>query len=1181
MAFNTPLTTEQYALLRSGHYEGQVNVSFFSGRVVLAGQTTGDLSIVKSWYAFGYSASSGDYTECTDGMTLIMGSVNDLEYCARYERAFHGRLRGDPTSNVITCNISSVPFPTGTYFWVIDEYEILNRLSRPTGVLPNIIQKVDTTLDYQGMQPRITGLLTGYAGDADPVTGLYRLSLSVTGHVEQVGTTITGYLWSFRSGIATVVSGSLSSDTVTVDLDPSACAVWGETWGTLTVTQSDGVTLVRRFGIKITDEDHPPDVSFENIQVRATWSQNYTASLPAFAGVDDILPGTPAILWRSNETYGDTPGALTDNNIIFIGWMVNEQGTIKGDKDYSTLTDATFQLAGVGARLNYLIEQLLMIVNDSTPTIWDEIWFANPRRTVWHVLTRHSTAGTLCDVDFDEDNLTEFYQLPAIPLKGTNILAVCNNVMKQVDGALEFAPDGRIFACRDGQFLTDSAYDNLPIIANWTAGDDTTISDGFVVAYNVSYDNSVGVVDMIGVSYNSASASVQAYKSRAPGMAMGESQGTTSVTDQILTSGHDPNAAQAENNERCGRWYGVTNLTEEITFDHGDGYNFLIPSKGELYTLTIDQNIGGPQGVHRIKFDTNTKWFVKSVEYRPGNNGTNKTRVVYKRITRNTPDGQTITSTPDVGVTIPPLPPISFPSLPALPPFPEPGLPVLPPAYKPPTGKITHLDGNTVIISNDTDAWITKSYIALASPIWFGITPDDLGSFAIQDVLFDPFGPINNTCGVYLLANDGVNSAIWYTENALASPPTWTKGDEFAGLYTEIRAASTQGSVLVWNGSGTLTTHVEDFTINDQGWTVYPSYGGTYVAATGWKDTDRSPGAGDTAYRRIVFIQKALTGTVVSVDVLYNLTKGIDEVDEAAGSIYANSVTIRAREVLWSSLVDGSNLHLTYHGSFNMTDLEVSIWSDMSLSSASGFTGSVLIKKITYVTASGNGGVRLSTDYGATVGSAVTVGSTAGSGGFDLIRTGGVSYAAVENLIRKASTLGGSYSDFATLSVNPTSVVIPYFQVGSNTVRQTSSANPQVIVGLAAVSGGTCLYYFDGSGTPTAITTPASGAVISSPNKITILRGTKIAVIANVDGFEKLYVAENLAADGSATWTFIKNVSEKATLRCRRNDGLTGSHRGQLFLFDDPCGYSSKWASASEWPRTSPDSDIAAGDIYN
>lgn len=1187
MAFNESLTTDQYDRLRSGSYAGTVNVSFFSGRVVFAGQVTSDLITPSAWWQFGYNnVSVGSHTDVEDGMTIIIGTVNDLKFSALQERLFHGRIRVEATGSVVQTNISSAAVPVGAYFWVLDFQEILNRLSRPVGAPPSTVQFKDTTLPYEDMQPRVMGLRTGYAGEPASITGKFRLALSVTTFVEQVDETIVSYLYVFRDSIATVVSGSLSSPTVTVDIDPSLCPEWGETWGTLYVTQSDGVVISRKFGIKIHDADHLPNVSFENISVQAGWQQNYTATLPAFAGVDDILPGTPAILWRDHEFYGLTSGGLTDNNIEFIGWFVSETTDIKGDKDYSTVTSATFQLAGVGARLAYLIEQLLMIVNEASPSTWDRIWFANPRRSVWHVLTRHSTAGVLCDVNFDEDDLTEFYLFPAIPFKGTNILSVVNSLMTQVNGALEFAPDGRIFACRDAQFLSEDAFDNVPTIANWTAGVGA-IADGFVVSHSISYDNTIGRLDYFGGTFNG---SVQACKSRAPGMSQGESQGSASINDQILPAGNDIIAARREINRRSGIDFDIRNSIEELTVDHGDGYNFLIPSKAELYTWTIDDTVPGPHGIHRINFDTDTNWFVKSVSYQPGNDGSRKNRVVYRRLVKDSAPGRTPPSTPDLGNTIPPLTPIPFPSLPGLPPFPDIGLANLPPAFKPSKGKITHLDGNTVMVADDTGVWLTQTYIVLHSPLWLGIVPDDLGDFEIKAIAFDPLGPSSNSCSGYILGSDGTNSAIWYSPNLLASPPVWTKGDEFLGVFDQIRPSGTAGSGLVYStGVSDPFTIDYDFTVNNQGW-VLDTIGGFSPPTIGvyssgaWRDTQASSatsdydgcqihkalGASKTLNSIKVVLDRALGGTPTT-DVQLNISGSL------SGSPVFSQVAVPG--------VAGTDVSQTWIGNADVDTIGVAMNNGQCLPAGCGTPGGscavyhVIIKGGT----PNNATVRTFDDYGATIGSPIDVGSSPGAhGGFDLIRSGGVSYAAGAASLLKAATRGGSYSAFASsLGGNATSVAIPYFQVGSNTVRQTSSANPQVVFGLDAVVAGTCLYYCNGAGTPTAITQPVSGAIVDGPNKITLLRGTKMSVIVNVSGVEKLYETQNLAADGTATWHFVENVTANATIRSRRNDPLTGANKGQLFEFDDPCGYSSKWGSATEWDRISPSSGIISGDIYN
>jgi len=1164
MAFNEPLTTDQYNLLRSGRYAGQVNVSFFSQRVVFAGQVSGNLPSPFPWYQFNYdNVTVGSYTDVMDGMTLIIGSTNDLKYSALQERLFHGRIRLIPTSSVITCNITNAPVSDDYYFWVLDEFEILNRLSRPVGTVPAIVQYKDTTLAYQDMLPRVTGLQTCYAGTPDPITGKFRMNLHITAKVEQAGETITAYLYSFRSGIATVISGSLSSPTVTVDIDPAACAEWGETWGTLLVTQSDGVFIERQFGIKIHDADHPPNVSFDNLQNAAAWTQNYTATLPAFAGVDDILPGTPAVLWRSDEVYGNTYGGLTDNNIEFIGWFVSENGNIKGDKTYSTTSDVTFSLAGVGARMAYLIQQLLMIINQSSPSVWDQIWFAVPRRSVWHVLTRHSTVATLCDLDFDTELLTEDFELPAIPFKGNNVLDICNNLLAQVNGALEFAPDGRIFGCRDAQYLTDAEFAALPVIANFTAGVGA-ISDGVAVNHTVSYDNTIGRVDMTGASQNGST--VQAYKAY---ITFGEAQGSANLTDQILKNGN-PVESQLEVCQRCGTYFAVQNFVEELTIDHPDGYDFLIPSKSELYTWTIDSTVVGTNGVNRIVFDTSTFWFVKSVSYQTANDGTRKVRVVYRRVVLDAPAGLVPPASPDVANTVPPLAPIPFPSLPTLPPFPEEGLPVLPPGFKPAVGKITHLDGNTVMASDDTNAWITQNYAALAAPTWIGITPSDLGSFVIRDAIFDPLGPSSNTCGGYILAEDGTDSVLYYAPNVLAHPPVWSKSATFSGAYTQIRGAGVAGSVEVYTSNPDGQTVTYDFTASQAGWSVNPARWPTgtlgWTAGLGFQGSTSGLSPTDHSYPLSCKITFPSTRHLLSCRVF---TSG-------------NFTTFFYPVLTFDSLTvnnfpqEGGLVDL---GGTDSTTMEV--WG-ATIQLPPG--GPCWVSKVilTYGS-SANANVRLISDYGATIGSALDLGSSPPvECGFDLANVTGVSYAAGVATVLKASTLGGSYSSLAaSLGGNPTSIVIPYFQVGSDATSQRSSSTPQAVIGLDTEVSGTCLYIMSGTGSLTAITTPASGAIVDGPNKITMLRGKKIAVIVSVGGVCKLYVAENLTGAGTVTWTFIENVSGDAVLRVRRNDSSLGSHKGQIFIFDAPCGYTKTWANSGEKPRVAPGVSITAGDIYN
>lgn len=1158
--FNTPLATDQYNLLHSGSYSGAQNVSFFANRVVFAGQVDEDLSLQTTWLQFAYdNVTEGAYTDVQIGQTIIIGTTDNLLYSAQVERLWDGRIRLSPDGTYVYTNISSANVPTGAYFWVLDTWQVEGVLSRPsTFDAATAIQLVDSTQTYLPLLPRATGLRSIYVGNADPDTGLFRIALSVTGYVEEYGASITGYQYTFRSGIATVISGSLTSPTVTVDIDPSACAVWGETWATLTVAQNDGVALTRVFGIKVHDEDHLPNVGFKNMQVRGAYDQgqNYVATLPAFAGINSILPGTPAVIWRDEETYGTTSGSLTGDNVDMFGWFQTEQDSIKGDKIYSTVTGATFQLASVGSRLAYLAMQLLIIINDNTPSLWDHMINACPRRAVWHVLTRHSTAAMLSDVAFDTDLSSEDYVFPYLPFSGKNLLDIPNAVLAQVNAAMEFAPDGRILACRDAQYISADQQADVPIIGNFTG------QDGLVVGRTVSYDDSIGYVDGDGACWDSFHNGVTAFASRAPGIAQGTAQGSSQLSNQILVLGSFSNVAQAELNQRSGTFYAVSNLVEELTVDHTDGYNFIIPSRCQLFTWTLDDELVGPNNIQRVIYDTNTLWYAKSVTFTHDNvKGRRRIRVVYRRVVFTAAPGDTVPLPPPVPDTVSSYPPVPFPSLPDLPPWPDAGLTLaeLPPnALKPPPGKITSKVGSTIIESDEDNAYVTQSFLQLTNPQWAGITPTDLGAFKIKQVIFDPLGPATNTCGAYLLASDGTNSAIWYTANVLQRPPEWTKGAEFSGLYNILRGTGVSGAVLAYAADAGAGTDFVDI---------------TYTAGTG----PATARFGDLI---------TITPFVGSVPSPYNQFV-IDfsdcvEVKWVSGLVTNAGGPGDPSDFYWRGCNGAGDTYYLNYGSAAPVNAHVGETHVADHMSSTGYIGAgpfVLQVVGLYPPGSGNVSVRYSANYGATVGSALAVGTSFGAiSGFDVQSAGSVSYAAADGAVYKATSLGGSYSSWYSIGggANAVCLIIPYYKRNSTTVRNNTTSTPDVVVGC---DDGTLLWVNGSTATATDIT-PSGVTEFYNANSITTAYGTHIAVFALKSGVGHL----EISVDGGASWVDKTSLTSPHWIRGRRGDtsARLGAAYGQLYAgIDSVVPYSKSWDyTGGMKPRTIPNTASLSGDIY-
>jgi hypothetical protein len=211
--------------------------------------------------------------------------------------------------------------------------------------------------------------------------------------------------------------------------------------------------------------------------------------------------------------------------------------------------------------------------------------------------------------------------------------------------------------------------------------------------------------------------------------------------------------------------------------------------------------------------------------------------------------------------------------------------------------------------------------------------------------------------------------------------------------------------------------------------------------------------------------------------------------------------------------------------------------------------------------------VRFSSDYGETVGFAVTAGNSPGAvGGFDVQRSGSVSYAAVSGKVRKATTLGGAYSDWYSIpSGEAACLVVPYFRRNSTT-RNTSVSNPDVL--LATTTGK--LYWIDGTAATATDISPSGVTAFSGSNCVTVSYGHHIACYGSVGGTVHLFTSTN----GGSSWTDRGARTSPTFIRCRRNDtraATSGTNKGQIFLMDNGNAYyTSVWCATGPYIRYMP-----------
>ncbi len=175
--------------------------------------------------------------------------------------------------------------------------------------------------------------------------------------------------------------------------------------------------------------------------------------------------------------------------------------------------------------------------------------------------------------------------------------------------------------------------------------------------------------------------------------------------------------------------------------------------------------------------------------------------------------------------------------------------------------------------------------------------------------------------------------------------------------------------------------------------------------------------------------------------------------------------------------------------------------------------------------------VSYSSDYGGTFTAPLNVGASPGSiAGFDVQHTGTVQLGAADGETHIATTFGGAFTNetFGDVAATyPLLITFPWYQWGSNTLKNTGST-PSYLLGSAAAVAGDSLWRVNTGSSMNAIT-PVANALPVGPNCAMIWKGTRIAVLVNVSGTIKLYTSTN---QGN-TWTLSGTIANGIYVRGR------------------------------------------------
>lgn len=1162
MPFPSALDSGQYTQVRGNHYAADELMLLCSNTVVFAarinGAPTGDTYAQVTFD----TVTTGAYTDVFEGMTVYISRDNTLR-----NAYFRGRVRLDGSGNVSTSTVlyineTSEAIADNDYLFVVRDFALHPKLVR-------VVRQSETSLlyykdynqAYADPAPCIYGLQSAYAGVVSGSPAGFTVSFAAQAVAVESGDSISGYAWTLPSG-TTVTAGATNTANVTVRFDAAA----SEYWVRLVVTSANGRTTTRWIPVWAIPANLSTTIAvgFEGSAIEGSLDNGFTASVTAFEDVDDLLDQTLCVI-LSREYYDGDEGSIV-TPVKFVGRIRRDTSSSSADEQASRVLSAQFEIEGMAAQLTrVLIDEIKMVI-DATPTVWDEIANLTPWRAICHLLREHTTFMTVCSLSFSDTSNTYLY--PSFPTGGGSVMDTLRDILESFNGWVEWAASGEARVVRDLRYATASERDAAPVVADFDAQDfiDITVEHQHV--------DEVGLITAYGGTYSTSTEQVIPVAAKWPGVTQAEGFARDQWNRQVMAANLSKAGAQAELRRRIGYRGALLNTRDSLTVVFPDQYNWIIPSVSQWYTFSLSLQTLAESGDNlRWEFDTNTRWLCETVSVQHDHSSGSKTvQATFTRETEST-DGRDY-EPPVSGDYMPSLP--GLPGFNVYPAFPD--LPIILPdslsnLYAPPflgpTSTVAQVvaagasDGSVLLAltddgDGDTRLFITRTGL-LARPTWVEITPPLADGETIRYACFTRFDT-----GVYCLAATPEESRVYYCENGLAAPPTWTANAAVEGIYTQLRTTDTPGEIYILGA--TLAEEEEgewevtlDFTLSSYGFSVgtHPQVGavataGRWVAGQGWQ-------LAAALYRAALFITSPTFSPITlfrpDIIIYYDnsdaVTLGGSNFSDAKIQVTrSNSTTDLSGAFTPSPLATGTGLTAVGTGLTNAADV-------VAFSIAvRQFPGSVengwAPTYITGILIRGTGpnpfatsgfGSRFSDDFGATFEAVQDAGDPPGEGsGIATEKIGTSVLVGTEGQVVIATSKGGAYSAYGSAmptTGQPTALFVPYRTFGSNTVDNINDTTPEYLVASAVLSDDDeSLWRVTASGaTFTDITPLDSGTpgVAVGPESLAMHRrnGFIILAIMSFDGTRRLARSLNTGT----TWLLSAALEDEANcIRTLTND---------------------------------------------
>jgi len=504
-----------------------------------------------------------------EGMTLLLGTAPGKD---DYGRIRFKHMSPDFPTNVIHVSRFSHGTNDGeghlvenSYITILEEFRVWAKVPRMIGAV------VYKDGEYWGnvnskYPPPCANAGTGVAGT---IGGNSKLSVTFymgNSFKWDAGVGVAGgYMlpltqWQWEIGDGTLTSGTLTSQSITVDFPAGFRYVYLKAWGETYPAPDAAVPNVHIQSVPVFARNPAADLSTTAFQIRSHThtfvGQEITAEFYQPLLRTDYPDGAMMMLWDDAISYDPTQRY----HMLFIGWHNVDAATITAEET-SVLHSTTLTFLDVGRRLELLPGFSQVIEYNANPTTWSMTRFPTLFYYFWFILFWHSTAIDVTEFLRESPDIMTM-EFAILGSERGNLYDQCQSIAEKVRPDHHFTCHhlGILHIVRDPMIQDYSARLDVEL-DNWTENDWTSISFPYLRPSRLYQIRTMAIISRKTYIIVNGKNELEIIACRVPGEAPGQGMELLEVNEGITLNQTQLNMTEGNRYARLNSRYGMFNIT--------------------------------------------------------------------------------------------------------------------------------------------------------------------------------------------------------------------------------------------------------------------------------------------------------------------------------------------------------------------------------------------------------------------------------------------------------------------------------------------------------------------------------------------------------------------------------------------------------------------------------------------